>query len=106
MRRLRIKFIIFIGRLHIEIQDLIDYKEYNTVNRLFQLTMLAEKELQGHQTMRSKNSFTPRTPATTPSKSSPSESHPSAIPSAAHTPSTAMTPPAPRTTETSKTSIL
>jgi hypothetical protein len=37
----------FYGGLRTEIQDIIDYKEYNTVNRLFQLAMLAKKELQG-----------------------------------------------------------
>jgi hypothetical protein len=36
----------FYGGLRTEIQDIINYKEYNTVNRLFQLAMLAEKELQ------------------------------------------------------------
>jgi hypothetical protein len=46
MRRLRIKFVIFMG-VRTEIQDIVDYKEYNIVNHLFQLTMLAEKELQG-----------------------------------------------------------
>jgi hypothetical protein len=30
-----------------EIQDIVDYKEFNTVNQLFQFAMLAEKELQG-----------------------------------------------------------
>jgi hypothetical protein len=29
--------------LHNEIQDIINYKEYDTVNRLFQFAMLAEK---------------------------------------------------------------
>jgi hypothetical protein len=33
----------FYSCLHTEIQDIIDYKEYNTINHLFQLTMLAEK---------------------------------------------------------------
>jgi hypothetical protein len=47
MRRLRIKFVIFMGGLQTKIQDIIDYKEYNTGNRLFQLAMLAGKELQG-----------------------------------------------------------
>jgi hypothetical protein len=28
-----------------EIQDIVDNKEFNTVNQLFQLAMLAEKEL-------------------------------------------------------------
>jgi hypothetical protein len=31
--------------LHTKIQDIIDYKEYDIVNHLFQLAMLAEKEL-------------------------------------------------------------
>jgi hypothetical protein len=44
----------FYSDLCTEIQDFVDYKEYNTVNRLFQLAMLAEKELQGHQTMKTK----------------------------------------------------
>jgi hypothetical protein len=32
-----------------EIQDIVYYKDFNTINHLFQLAMLAEKELQGHQ---------------------------------------------------------
>jgi hypothetical protein len=35
----------FYSRLRTEIQDIVDYKEYNLVNRLFQLAMLPEKEL-------------------------------------------------------------
>jgi hypothetical protein len=35
MTRLRIKFVIFYGGLRTEIQDIINYKEYNTVNHLF-----------------------------------------------------------------------
>jgi hypothetical protein len=31
--------------LHTKIQDIVDYKEYDIVNHLFQLAMLAEKEL-------------------------------------------------------------
>jgi hypothetical protein len=100
------KICCFYGGLRTEIQDLIDYKEYNIVNYLFHLAMLAEKELQGHQPTRSKNSFTPHTPVMTPSRSSPSGSHPSVTPLAARTPSIAMTPPAPRTTEMTKTSVL
>jgi hypothetical protein len=38
----------FYSGLCTEIQDIIDYKEYSTVNRLFQLAILAKKELQGH----------------------------------------------------------
>jgi len=37
----------FYSGLRREIQDIIDYKEFHTVNQLFQLAMLAEKELQG-----------------------------------------------------------
>jgi hypothetical protein len=55
------KFCRFYEGLRTEIQDIIDYKEYNTVNRLFQLTMLVEKELQGRQPTRVKSSFTPLT---------------------------------------------
>jgi hypothetical protein len=35
----------FYGGLRTKIQDIVDYKEYNTVNHLFQLAILAEKEL-------------------------------------------------------------
>jgi hypothetical protein len=41
------KFFHFYGGLRTEIQNIADYKEYNTVNHLFQLAMLAEMELQG-----------------------------------------------------------
>jgi hypothetical protein len=37
------------GELRREIQDIVDYKEYHSIQRLFHLSMLAEKELQGHQ---------------------------------------------------------
>ena len=37
----------FYGGLRCEIQDIIDYKEFNTINQLFQLAILAKKELQG-----------------------------------------------------------
>jgi hypothetical protein len=37
----------FYGGLRREIHDIVDYKEFNTTNQLFQLAMLAEKELQG-----------------------------------------------------------
>jgi hypothetical protein len=41
------KVCYFYGRLRREIQDIVDYKYFNTTNQLFQLAMLAEKELQG-----------------------------------------------------------
>jgi hypothetical protein len=40
-----IKSVLFYDGLRREIQDIIYYEEYNTINRLFQLAMLAEKEL-------------------------------------------------------------
>jgi hypothetical protein len=43
----------FYGGLRQEIQDIIDYKEYHSIQRLFHLSMLAEKELQGRQQRRS-----------------------------------------------------
>jgi hypothetical protein len=39
----------FYGGLRREIQDIVYYKDFNTTNQLFQLAMLAEKELQEHQ---------------------------------------------------------
>jgi hypothetical protein len=35
----------FYGDLRREIQDIVYYKDFNTINQLFQLAMLAEKEL-------------------------------------------------------------
>jgi hypothetical protein len=54
----------FYSRLHTKIQDIVDYKEYDTVNYLFQLAMLAKTELQGHQPTKMKASFTPHSTST------------------------------------------
>jgi hypothetical protein len=43
------QIIRFYGGLRREIQDIVDNKEYHSIQCLFQLAMLAEKELQGHQ---------------------------------------------------------
>jgi hypothetical protein len=51
----------FYGGLRREIQDIVDYKEYHSIRRLFHLSMLAEKELQGHQQRRS-STFVPHQP--------------------------------------------
>jgi hypothetical protein len=84
----------FYGELRIEIQDIIDYKEYNTVNRLFQLTMLAEKELQGQQPTRLKSSFTPRhTSMTHLTSHAPGTTHFSMTPLTSRVPSTSTAPP-------------
>jgi hypothetical protein len=58
------KMVHFYGRLNRNIQDIIDYKEYDSIQRLFQLVVLAEKELQGRQwsTNKSVVVFTPRLP--------------------------------------------
>jgi hypothetical protein len=37
----------FYSGLHTKIQDIVDYKEYNTFNHLFQLAMLAKKNCRG-----------------------------------------------------------
>ena len=39
----------FYSGLRCEIQGMVDYKEFHTINQLFQFNMLAEKELQGHE---------------------------------------------------------
>ena len=57
----------FYSGLRREIQDIVDYKEFNTVNQLFQFAMLAEKELQGREQQgKSKVSIT-YTPRSAPS---------------------------------------
>jgi hypothetical protein len=95
------KICCFYGGLRTKIQDIVDYKEYNTVNHLFQLAMLTEKELQGRQPTRVKSSFMPRHPSMTPSTSrAPTTSHFSMTPSTSRAPSTSTTPPpTPRASE-------
>ena len=39
----------FYSGLRREIQDIVDYKDFNTIDKLFQFAMLVEKELQGRQ---------------------------------------------------------
>jgi hypothetical protein len=69
----------FYGGLWREIQDIVDYKEYYSIQCLFQLAMLAEKELQGHQQQQWNNTFTPRQ-FPTPAKVAPSSSVRAATP--------------------------
>jgi hypothetical protein len=74
------QIIRFYGGLQREIQDIVDYKKYHSIQCLFQLAMLAEKELQDHQQQRRNNTFTPRQlPA--PAKAAPSSSVCAATPS-------------------------
>jgi hypothetical protein len=91
----------FYGGLRTKIQDIVDYKEYNIVNHLFQLAMLVEKELQGQQPIRVKSSFMPHHTSATPSTSrAPAIAHFLMTPSTSRAPSTSTTPPlAPRASE-------
>src|SRR5207244_11112916 len=52
----------FYGGLRRDIQYIVDYKEYHSIQRLFHLSMLAEKELQGRQQQRRSNTVTPQQP--------------------------------------------
>jgi hypothetical protein len=92
----------FYGGLRTEIQDIVNYKKYNTINHLFQLAMLAEKELQGRQPTRVKSSFMPHHTSTTPSTSrAPATTRFLTTPSTSRAPCPSMTPPpAPRALET------
>ena len=51
----------FLGGLNREIQDILDYKDYNSITRLFHLACKAERELQGRQTRTRSNSSACRT---------------------------------------------
>jgi hypothetical protein len=82
----------FYSGLWRDIQDIVDYKEFNTINKLFQFAMLAEKELQGRQ----------HRPRATFGASSTSRTH---TPALSHTPSTtpeSMRPPSTPTAHVSK----
>jgi hypothetical protein len=95
------KICCFYSGLHTEIQDIIDYKEYNTVNHLFQLAMLGEK-------MKMKTSFTPCSAPMAPSRTATPFGAPSSTtPSASHAPSMSSiaSTVAPPTTDPSKTSV-
>jgi hypothetical protein len=57
----------FYSGLRREIQDIVDYKEFNSTDQLFQFAMLAEKELQGREQQGKGKSNTTYTPRATPS---------------------------------------
>jgi hypothetical protein len=99
----------FYSVLCTEIQNIVDYKEYNTINHLFQLAMLAKKELQDHQPMKMKTSFTPCSTSMAPSMTAtPSGAHSSMTNLASRPPSTSSKPStiAPHATDLSKASVL
>ena len=59
------RMVRFHSGLRREILDIVDYKDYNTTNRLLHLALLAEKELQGRQ-QAARNTFgTSSTPRST-----------------------------------------
>nr|AAN09859.1 putative polyprotein [Oryza sativa Japonica Group] len=97
----------FYSGLREEIQNIVDYKEFNSVNQLFRLAMLAEKELQGrdHQGKSKASTYTPRT---TPSAGLPkavffrASSQPASKRPAASGASTAPKPSPPRPGESGK----
>lgn len=58
----------FYSGLRREIQDIVDYKEVNTMNQLFQFSMLVKKELKGSEQQgkgKSTTSYTPRSTTST-----------------------------------------
>jgi hypothetical protein len=98
----------FYSGLRTKIQDITDYKDYNIVNHLFQLAILAKKELQGHQPAEMKTYFMLRPASTTQSRTAtPSGARSSMTPSASDAPSMSSTPETTFcATDHSKTSIL
>jgi hypothetical protein len=54
----------FRGGLNREIQDILDYKEYNDMTTLFAYACKAEREVQGRRSKTFSNSFAGRSPAT------------------------------------------
>src|SRR5438132_4267565 len=101
----------FYGGLRRDIQDIVDYKEYHSIQRLFHLSMLAEKELQGRQQQQQQqqrtrcNTFTPRTSTST--KTAPSSGGRPATPSPSGTRSSSSTAPSAPSTmvENSKSTV-
>ena len=57
---------IFFGGLNREIQTILEYKEYNTITRLFHLASKAEQEVHDHQPRTRPNFSTGRTSSWTP----------------------------------------
>jgi hypothetical protein len=64
----------FRGGLNREIQDILDYKEYNDMTILFAYACKAEREVQGHRSKTYSNSFAGRSPATSSAPALPAPS--------------------------------
>ena len=78
----------FYAGLREEIQDIVDYKEFNTINQLFQFAMLAEKELQGREKQGKSKGGTSYTPRMGPSSGLPkASSFRAPLPASKRTPS-------------------
>jgi hypothetical protein len=73
----------FLGGLNREIQDILDYKDYNNITRLFQLACKAEREVQGRRASTKSNfsagkttSWQPRTGTTSTTRAPASSTSP------------------------------
>ena len=60
----------FMGGLNREIQNILEYKEYTNITRLFHLAFKAEREVQGRQALAHTNFYACRSSSWTPRASS------------------------------------
>jgi hypothetical protein len=103
----------FYSGLRRDIQDIVDYKDFNTVDQLFRYAMLEEKEIQGRDQQgkhKVGNTYTPRTtpssglPKPTPFREPPPASKRSTpLPAPAAPPS--LTPSSARSSDSGKTPL-
>ena len=70
----------FRGGLNREIQDILDYKEYNDMTTLFEYACKAEREVQGRRSKTYTNPFAGRSPSSSSTPSTPAHSTPSITP--------------------------
>ena len=61
----------FRGGLNHEIQDILDYKEYNDMTTLFEYACKTEREVQGHRSRTYSNPFARRSSTSSPAAASP-----------------------------------
>jgi hypothetical protein len=87
----------FFGGLNKEIQHILDYKEYNTITRLFHLACKDELEVQDHQpSWRRANTSAGHTSSWSTRKSAPPSRGDAPVPpNSKYTTSTSRMPPAP-----------
>jgi hypothetical protein len=100
----------FFAGLNREIQDILEYKDYANITRLFHFACKAEREVQGRHTSAKTNFFAGRTnswqrnngrkapPSPSPSRVAPSTSNSSSKPRAAATNSATRAPSATKST--------